>query len=205
MRVFATITWWRISVTNSQVFLFLITRQTTTAADSGDCTPVLYVSVSLSRLSSRMRRHLMRCDPSARAIEWPCWRLLTNFEQKIWQSGDKGSVSCEIEILRRASSASHLSLLYCIQLPSKNVRQTYQAMRLRWRWRWHLSLVQWSARRAVPCRLVRYWSRPSHPQLYRLIASVKTDKMRRLWPGSVQAIKQSITITKVQPKINKCH
>ena len=69
-----------------------------------------------------MRRHLMRCDPSARAIEWPCWRLLTNFEQKIWQSGDKGSVSCEIEILRRASSASHLSLLYCIQLPSKNVR-----------------------------------------------------------------------------------
>ena len=64
----------------------------------------------------------MRCDPSARAIEGLCWRLLTNFEQKIWQSGDKGSVSCEIEILRRASSASHLSLLYCIQLPSKNVR-----------------------------------------------------------------------------------
>ena len=144
---------------------------------------------------------------------WPVspghWGALLETVDQFWAENlavwDKGSVSCEIEILCRPDYAGYLSLLYCIQLPSKNVRQTYQAMRLRWRWRWHLSLVQWSARRAVPCRLVRYWSRPSHPQLYRLIASVKTDKMRRLWPGSVQAIKQSITITKVQPKINKCH
>ena len=68
----------------------------------------------------------MRCDPSARAIDWLCWRLLTNFEQKIWQSWDKGSVSCEIEILCQARPALHcqpfvIIILYSITR-SKNVR-----------------------------------------------------------------------------------
>ena len=114
--------------------------------------PVLAVAVCLSGLSLGWgeRRQLMRCDPSALAIDWPCWRLLTNFEQKIWQSGDKGSVSWEIEILCRASNANHLSLLYCIQLPGV---KTWEICLMVERvegggGRWHQSLVSRSRCRA---------------------------------------------------------